>query len=62
MRKTDRETVLKIPRLRAEGKTNEEIATVLGMKLRTLDYWVKRLKEQGYDMPVLTKGRNKIEL
>lgn len=62
MKKIDKETILKIPGLRADGKTNQEIAVILGLKQRTLDYWISRLKEAGYDLPLSHRGRKKIEL
>ena len=39
-----------IPRLMAE-KTNREIAEELGVKIYTIEYWIKQLRRKGYEVP-----------
>lgn len=61
--KLNKESVLLIKDLRAQGKTAEEIARHIGISTSTVSYWIKRMKAQGYDMPVMTKrGVKALEL
>lgn len=43
--------IFQIPVLREEGKTRKEIAKILNIKPRTLDYWTRRLKNAGHKFP-----------
>lgn len=62
--KHTKETILKIPDLKAGGLSDKETADKLGMKLSTLRYWKARLRAEGHEVPELAKieGRPKIDL
>ncbi len=47
----NRETILKLPKMRADGLTNIEIARNLKISVYTVGYWFKRLKEAGHEVP-----------
>lgn len=57
------ETINQIPALRATGKTNKEICSLLGMKHSTYHYWVRRLRGDKIDVPrKKSKGRPRLNL
>lgn len=63
MSRMTKEEILRIPPLKREGKTDKEVADELGKSLRTVCYWIKRLREEGHDVPkIKPKGRKKIDL
>lgn len=52
----DYEEIIRIPELL---KTNsyQETADILGVKKYTIEYWRKRLKEEGYKIPKRKSGK-----
>lgn len=59
-----REVILQLPKLRAEGMANYEIAKKLKVSTGTIKYWFKRLEESGHEIgkPVQRGGIKKINL
>lgn len=57
-----KEKILSIEKHREQGKTNAEIAELLGTSESTIIRWVKRLRESGRDVPKRVGGGKKIEL
>lgn len=55
------EQIKSIPVLLAEGKTQQEVATLLGIHKITVHYWVKKLREAGHEVPQ-KPGRKPIAL
>lgn len=53
--KLTKDKILKIPKMKAKGMTNEQIAQEFGVTLRTIASWVPRLREAGHEVPRLTK-------
>lgn len=51
--------VKQIVEMRKGGKTNPEIAAAFGVSLRTVEYWVARLKKAGYELPRVNRGGRK---
>lgn len=62
MAKLTKKNVLKIPEWRDIGLTNKQIAERLGVHERAITYWVRRLREAGYTVPVHNKGGKTINL
>jgi transposase len=57
------EQVLKIPEYRNKGHTDQEIANMLGISRKTVTYWVKRLRDEGYEIKRFGRGgRPKLKL
>jgi biotin operon repressor len=50
-----REDVMKIKSMRAGGFTSKQIGETLGISRRTVQYWVKRMKESGIEAPTTVK-------
>lgn len=50
-----KQQILKIPKLKEQGKTNAEIAELFGVGLRTIYYWVEKLREAGHTVPRVQK-------
>ncbi len=48
--KMTKEMVLGIPSLKEKGMSHQEIADQYGVAFRTVQYWVRRLREEGFDM------------
>lgn len=59
LRKSD---ILKIIEWRDIGLTNEEIGKKLGVHSQSVCYWIKRLRQAGYDVPTPNKGGSNINL
>lgn len=53
--KVTKDQILKIPKLKQQGKTNAEIAVILGVGLRTIYYWVDKLRAAGHIVPRVQK-------
>jgi len=53
----DAEKIKLIIPMREAGKNNREISKELGIGLPSINYWIKRLKKTGYDVPKVKKGR-----
>lgn len=62
MAKLNRHQVLKIPEWRDIGFTNAEIAKKLGVHEKSVTYWIKKLRDAGYDVPTPNKGGSSIKL
>lgn len=45
--------------MRAEAKTNDEIADILKVSRNTVAYWVTRLKEGGHEIKRFRRGGRK---
>ena len=58
----NREQVLEIAELRKQGKTRKEIASLYGVSVSSIQYWMNRLKESGYKLPNVRTGRPPINL
>lgn len=63
-RKMRRQHILRLLQNRKDGFTNKEIAKRLGVHTKTIDYWFRRLREEGYEIPprVMRGGRKKLDL
>lgn len=63
-RKLTRGQVLNLIQNRKDGFTNKEIAKRLGVHTETINYWFKRLRDEGYEVPtrVFKGGRKKMKL
>lgn len=59
MNKLSREQVMSIPEMRAEGKTNEQIAELLNVTRMTVNYWVRRLRDEGHEIKRFGRGGRK---
>jgi len=63
MNKLNKEQVLQIKDLRADGKTTSDISKLFGVSEHTIGYWIKRLKASGYQVPSTAKrGKKAIAL
>ena len=63
MKRLNKKEILSIKALRAEGRTNRQIAIRLGVKERAIYYWVARMREEGIEVPTINKrGGVKIKL
>lgn len=63
MNKLNKEQIMQIKDLRAEGKTTAEISKILNVSEHTIGYWVKRLKASGHEVPTMAKrGKKAISL
>ena len=63
MKKLNKESIYKIKSMRAGGFTGKVIAETLGVAERTINYWVKRMRDEGIDVTSLNKrGAKKIQL
>lgn len=51
------EQIKELPKLRAEGKNNQEIALELGCSIFTVRRWFRALKAKGYDIGKPLAGR-----
>jgi transposase len=59
-----KDEILQIPALKQKGTSHKKIAQKFKISVSAVDYWCKKLKEAGYDVPRLphSGGRKKIEL
>jgi len=63
MKQLTEEEVKKIPEMRAEGMTDQEIANEYGVARNTITRWVKKLREAGHEIKRFPRGgRPKMEL
>lgn len=63
MKKLNREQILSIKDLRAQGQTTQMIAQSLGVSSATIQYWVNRIKATGQEIPTTAKrGAKGIQL
>lgn len=51
-----KEEVLSIKEMRKKGRSNSEIADRLDVSPRAVAYWIKRLRDEGYEIPIMNKG------
>lgn len=51
------EQIKRIPELRKEGMTNAQISVETGMSEDQIQYWSRRLRSKGYDVPKGKAGR-----
>jgi transposase len=56
MQKLTVEQIVEIPRMRNRGDTNEEIARSFRTTSKTINYWVKKLREEGYEIKRFGRG------
>lgn len=63
-RKLSKSQILRLIDNRKDGFTNQEIAKQLGVHPETINYWFKRLRDSGYEIPpkINRGGRNKLDL
>jgi transposase len=59
MNKLKKEEILSIATMRNEGKTEQEIATILKVSRYTISYWVKRLRNEGHEIKRFPRGGRK---
>jgi transposase len=50
--KLTKKEILNIPKLKDEGISNEEIARRMKVHPQTIYYWIKRLRESGYEVKI----------
>jgi transposase len=63
MKQLTEEEVKKIPEMRAEGMTDQEIANEYGVARNTITRWVKKLREAGHEIKRFPRGgRPKMKL
>ena len=48
--KMTRAMVLAIPDMKEKGMSHQEIADHYGVAFRTIQYWVRRLRAEGFDI------------
>jgi len=61
--KMSKELVLNILTLKENGMSQQEIATQYGVSFRTIQYWVRRLREEGFEVKNnKPKGRQAMKL
>ena len=60
----NRSKIVRLIENRKDGFTNKEIASRLGVHHRTITYWFRRLKDEGYEIPPRNYkgGRKKLKL
>lgn len=43
--------VLQVPKLKTQGMTDEQVASKLKVSVRTVQYWIGKLREAGHKVP-----------
>lgn len=56
MVKLTSEQVNNIPLLKAQGKSNKEIASLYKVKVLTIQSWAKKLRDAGHNVPQDKRG------
>ena len=59
MNKLNKEQILSIKDRRNQGETDQNIAENLNVSRTTISYWVKRLRNEGYDIKRFPRGGRK---
>lgn len=57
IKEMSREQILEIPKMRASGLNNKQIAEKYGCRKSYIEYWIRRLKLKGYQVPAGKMGR-----
>jgi transposase len=59
MNKLNVEQITDIPKLRNLGHTDQEIAEMFSVSRITINYWVRRLRDEGYEIKRFSRGGKK---